>query len=87
MDSQDTPVNEIGMAMITPSAPPLDGYTPAYGYRPNTYLQTGITAAHNNTDRRQADTGFSDSGTAEKDIRAPPPSYEQVTADPARFKT
>lgn len=78
---------DTGVPMITPTAPPLDGRTPATGYRQSPYLQSQTTPAHNGTDRRQADTGYSDSGTAETDVSAPPPSYEQVTADPSRFKT
>ena len=84
-DRQTSRALETGVPMITPSAPPLDGNTPASGYRPSPYLQTQTTPAQTDTYRRQADTGFSD--TATTDFGAPPPSYEQVTADSARFKT
>ena len=86
-DRQPPHAYETGVPMITPSAPPLEGNTSAPGYQPNPYRQTNTAQGRSDIDSGQREIGYSDPSEKETDSNEPPPSYEQVTADPSIFKT
>ena len=88
--------------MTYPSAPILDGRSPATNYEPSPYSPAQTEPRHTDTNGRQDPPGYGAvdtvkaaagtdktpefSGHQDDDTLIPPPSYEQVSTDPSRFQ-